>query len=491
MNRANIRSKVSHPSLSPAATSFLDSCSFILTSITFLSLSFLAALVSPLLPSPSMSASLSSTPSSFLPSKRGQLRETLAGFLSSPWVLYVLFFSPLGLLGAHHAWLGHWKRFLAYLITLGLWGGGWLYDLLHFADLAKEQHEQQHKPVSHISSPCSVCADWALQVEGKTGRLKAKPDSSVAAPRLRSIVPSGPTAGSSVVSKWSSPVPPVAATHSAHHTALADAFPLPPPPAPSHTHHKRKSDADEEDRQPSVRVRSAEIDDHERTRLAERMGAEGAMRQIREAADRGRERQGMQREEDLKRGVQHRESAHGADHERVTAQHDEQGSRHQQLKQALLEQHTSEAGSGGIHTNKPAEGVVYLQTIAPSKDSTTAAEVTTASRVTFTNSVPLGATPLKPVEPVAVLRPSADGSGGGINKATHVLSTAPLSHAVARVQAPTPPAVPEADDGASADGGAADAADEQQRDGSSYANGGKSGQSGNGGSRKRGGRGKR
>ena len=121
------------------------------------------------LSAPSFSSSLFS----FLPTtQRGQLRRTLAGILSSPYLLYALFFSPLGLLGFHHAWLGHWRRFLAYLITFGLWGGGWLYDVLHWSELVKEQHAQQHKPAGEANaatSPCKAAAEWALRVEGEGG----------------------------------------------------------------------------------------------------------------------------------------------------------------------------------------------------------------------------------------------------------------------------------------------------------------------------------
>ena len=437
-----------------------------------------------------MSASFSHIPTTttttnaLFPAQRGQLRHTLAGLLSSPWVLYVLFFSPLGVLGAHHAWLGHWKRALAYLITMGLWGGGWLYDLLHFAELAKEQHEQQHKPVTHTTaatSPCTVCAGWAVQVEAKAGKPKDKPDGSKPAPPSRPTAPSAPAASSSL-SSWSSPVPPVSAVHSAHHTALVDAFPLPPPPAPSHTHHKRKSDADESERPTSVRVRSAEVDDNvERTRAVERRLPESNV-QRRGGGGTATERDGH--------GLQRDETEAEAERERVAGQqYDEQGSRRQQLKQAMLEQqHTSESASASATVSKPGDGVVYLQTITPSKDSTTAAGVSTAPRVTYTQTAPVGSVPLKPVEPVAVLRPSSD--DGTVS--THAASTtAPIPHTASHVPPATPPmAAAEAEDGASGDGGAAAAADEQHRDGGHH-NGGRGGYAGNGGGRKRGGRGRR
>ena len=437
-----------------------------------------------------MSASLSTAPSAFYASKRGQLRETLAGIVSSSWVLYILFFSPLGVLGAHHAWLGHWKRFLAYLITFGLWGGGWLYDLLHFAELTKEQHDQQHKPVGHAAgSPtlCGACAAWALRVEGKAGRANAKPDSSRTATSLR---PTAHPASSSSLPTWSTLVPSVAATQLTHHTALSDAFPLPPPPAPSHTHNKRKSDADESERPISVRVRSAEIEDNvERMGATESRRTEATVRQRAEDTERSsRERQGMQREEELKQGGLHREERRQAEHERAAGQlHDEQGSRHQQLKQAILEPHTSQPASGGAHPAKLGDGVVYLQTITPSKDTTTPLE----QHITYSPSPTAGSLPLKPVEPVAVLRPSADGSGSDGNKTTPASSTAPILHTVSHVPAPARSATAEAEDLASGDGGAADGADEQHRDGNSHGNGGRGGHAGNGGGRKRGGKGGR
>ena len=496
---ATILSSPFQSSLSPAVTSFVDSCTVVLTSVSFLSLSFLAALLSPVLPAPNaaMSASHSTAPNPALfTTKRGQLRETLAGTVSSPWMLYALLFSPLGLFGAHHAWLGHWKRFLAYAITFGLWGGGWLYDLLHVAELAKEQHEQQQRAATHSSgttalSPCTMCAAWALHVEGKTGTFKDKHDSSPVLPRLHSTAPSTATTSAT----WSTPVPLPAAAHPMHHTALADAFPLPPPPAPSHSHVKRKSDADEIDRPTSVRVRSAEVQDHaERTRLDDRTELHSDIRPRKEDAEKGgRERQAMQREEETKRGGHNREEARGDQHERAaTQQHDEQGNRHQQLKHAMLEQqYTSEVGSGGAPALKPAEGVVYLQTITPSKGNTTAPNV---QRITY--DPPAGAVPQRPVEPVTVIRPTLDGSGGDTDAATtHKPSTAPVIHPFTRVAAPSPPAASEAEDGTSGDGGVADVVDEQQGDGSSnhgnVSNGGRDAHAGNGGGRNRRARGRR
>ena len=472
----------------------LDSGTFVLTSISFLCLSFLIALSSSFLPTRVMSASLSaSTPSAFLPSKRGQLRETLAGVLSSPWVLYALFFSPLGLFGLHHAWLGHWRRFLAYLVTFGLWGVGWLYDLSHLSELAKEQRGQQHKPAGHSTgavSPCAASAAWALRVEGSTGAAKDKHDDSTAAPRFRPPAPSASSAPS--MSTWSPTVPSVAVTQLTHHTALADAFPLPSPPAPSHTHNKHKSEldaaasaaADESATRPvSVKVLSAEIEDTvEKAREANRAsrGQEAQLRQRREGADNGGERasRGAHREDEAKQAGQRREEAHDGLHERaiVSQQQGEDSSRQQQLKHAMLnKQHSSVVAADSAHASKPGDGVVYLRTLAPSRTVPAAIE---AQSVTFSPSPAVGSTPLKPVEPVAVLRPVA---GGGVSEAA-----SNNGHGRASAQA----AALDADDEA----GGAEGVDEQQqqqRDGGAGNGHGRGGQAGNSGGRRRSGKSKR
>lgn len=354
--------------------------------------------------------------------------------------------------------------------------------MLHFSDLAKEQHDEQHKAVSDTTaalSPCTVCADWAVRVEGKMVGGKDKPSNSASASRPRPTASSAPSTSS--LSSWSIPVPLPPLPQPMHHTALADAFPLPPPPAPSHTHHKRKSDADEADRPgPSVRVRSAEIDDSvEKARVAETTGLEATVRQREEDAERGnKERQGRQREQEMKAGRQHVEKA------QVTVQRqqqDEQGSRHELLKQAVLEQHTTVTSSGGAatHVSKPAVGVVYLQTISPSQDHFIAPDVSSLTpKVPYTTSVPAGAL-VKGVEAVAVLRPSAGDGGSSNHKTTaHASSTAPLPRTTAQVPAPT---VAEDEDGANAESGAAEAGDELQRDGSTHSNSGNGGNGGNGG----------
>lgn len=54
------------------------------------------------------------------------------------WALLVF----LGLLGAHHFYVGHWKRGLLYLFTLGFVGIGVIYDLFTFNDTLSDRNEE-------------------------------------------------------------------------------------------------------------------------------------------------------------------------------------------------------------------------------------------------------------------------------------------------------------------------------------------------------------
>jgi TM2 domain-containing membrane protein YozV len=58
---------------------------------------------------------------------------------------YILWFSPLGFMGAHYLYLQKTKTFLLYFFTFGIFGLGWLVDSVRIPGLVKEanrHHEQ-------------------------------------------------------------------------------------------------------------------------------------------------------------------------------------------------------------------------------------------------------------------------------------------------------------------------------------------------------------
>jgi TM2 domain-containing membrane protein YozV len=54
------------------------------------------------------------------------------------WLLLLV----LGVFGAHHFYVGNWKKGLLYLLTLGLLGIGVLYDIFMFNDVLSERNEE-------------------------------------------------------------------------------------------------------------------------------------------------------------------------------------------------------------------------------------------------------------------------------------------------------------------------------------------------------------
>jgi TM2 domain-containing membrane protein YozV len=59
---------------------------------------------------------------------------------SVAWLL--LGIPPLGLLGLHRFYVGRWATGLLYLCTAGVFGLGWLYDLLVFNNVLSETNEE-------------------------------------------------------------------------------------------------------------------------------------------------------------------------------------------------------------------------------------------------------------------------------------------------------------------------------------------------------------
>ena len=58
---------------------------------------------------------------------------------------YVLGVGPFGFLGAHHYYMKRWFFAVAYTLTLGLFGVGWLVDLFTIPALVKRARERKFK----------------------------------------------------------------------------------------------------------------------------------------------------------------------------------------------------------------------------------------------------------------------------------------------------------------------------------------------------------
>ena len=71
-----------------------------------------------------------------------------------PWILL---FSPMGIFGFQHLWLGRYKQFALYAMTFSVWGLGWFYDLYYLQSYINEKTiAEEIKPIKRKSSPSSL-----------------------------------------------------------------------------------------------------------------------------------------------------------------------------------------------------------------------------------------------------------------------------------------------------------------------------------------------